>query len=313
MSRRGSSLIPLSLAVAALATWLWLRSFDISANALSLLLERLRWWPIVALLGLLAVHVALSSWRWSLIEFGLGGVRPPFRQAFAAGAFSLALGTFLPAPVASVTCRSLANRVNGASGLRGAMSGGIDQIADLAAVVLFAIPAVVAFWHRDLDQYLMGAAAMVLLGLGLILALPDIVRLAGSRVAPSGLGRFAPLVERRLLVKLYGLSLLRVANLTVMTLAVHAATDAASVTAIVIGVPLITLAISAAMLPGALGVSEWSFSAVFSAFGVAPGEIVVFVLANRIVLTGLALLLALLVLLPMARTPLHQDKEAEVK
>ncbi|KVL84816.1 lysylphosphatidylglycerol synthase domain-containing protein [Burkholderia stagnalis] len=313
MSRCGSGLIPLSIVVAVLATWLWLRSFDISAGALSLLFERLRWWPIVALLGLLAAHVAMSAWRWSLIEVRLGGGRPPFSHAFATGALSLALGTFLPAPVVNVACRSLANRVNGTSGLRGAISGGIDQIADLAAIILVAIPAAVAFWHRDLGQYLIGAAAMVLLGLGLILGLPVIVRLAGSHFARSGFGRIAPLVDRTLLVTLYGLSLLRVINLTVMTLAIHAATDAASVTAIVIGVPLITLAISAAMLPGSLGVSEWSFSAVFASFGVAPGEIVVFVLANRIVLTCLALLLALLVLLAMARASLRREREAEVK
>jgi Lysylphosphatidylglycerol synthase TM region len=310
MTRRQSGLILLSIVVAALAIWLWLRNFSISADAFSQLFVRLRWWPVLPLFCLLAEHVALSSWRWSLIEVGLGGGRPRFSRAFAAGALSLGLGTFLPPPVVNVVFRSLANRVSGTSGLRGVISGGIDQMADLATVVLVSIPAVIAFVHHDLDLYFMGAAVMVLLGLVLILTLPAIVRRVFPPSLVSGLNGIAPLIDRPLLLKLYGISLLRVANLTLMTLAIHVATGTATVTAVVIGVPLVTLAISAAMLPGALGVSEWSFSAVFSSFGVARGDIVLFVLANRIVLTGLSLTLALLVFLAMARALLGGGKEA---
>lgn len=310
MTRRRSGLIPLSIVVAALAIWLWLRNFNISADAFSHLFVRLRWWPVLPLFCLLVAHVALSSWRWSLIEVGLGGGRPRFSHAFAAGAFSLGLGTFLPSPVVNVVCRSLANRVSGTSGLRGVISGGIDQMADLAIVFLVSIPALIAFLRHDLDLYLMGATAMVLLGLWLILTLPAIVRWVFPIFPISGLDRIVPLIDRPLLLKLYGISLLRVANLTLMTLAIHAATGTATVTAVVICVPLVTLAISAAMLPGALGISEWSFSVVFSSFGVARGDIVLFVLANRILLTGLSLTLALLVLLAMARALLGGGKEA---
>lgn len=310
MTRRQIGLISLSIVVSALAIWLWLRDFSVSVEALPQLFVRLRWWPVLPLFGLLAEHVALSSWRWSLIEMGLGGERPRFSHAFAAGAFSLGLGTFLPSPMVNIACRGLANRVSGASGVRGAISGGIDQIADFAIVILLTIPAAIAFLHRDLDLYLMGAAAMALLGLVLILILPAIVRLVLPNFLIRALDRITPLVDRPLLLKLYGISLLRVANLTLMTLAIHAATGTASVAAVVIGVPLVTLAISIVMLPGALGVSEWSFSTVFSSFGVAGDDIVLFVLANRIVLTSLSLTLALLVFLAMARALLGGGKEA---
>lgn len=310
MTRRQIGLISLSIVVSALAIWFWLRDFSVSADALSQLFVRLRWWPVLPLFGLLAEHVALSSWRWSLIEMGLGGERPRFSHAFAVGAFSLGLGTFLPSPMVNIACRGLANRVSGASGVRGAISGGIDQIADFSIIILLTIPAAIAFFHRDLGLYLMGAAAMALLGLVLIFTLPAIVRVVLPDFLIRALDRITPLVDRPLLLKLYGISLLRVANLTLMTLAIHAATGTASVAAVVIGVPLVTLAISIVMLPGALGVSEWSFSTVFSSFGVAGDDIVLFVLANRIVLTSLSLTLALLVFLAMARALLSGDKEA---
>lgn len=310
MTRRRSALLLLSIVVAALAIWLWLRNFDISVDAFSQLFARLRWWPVLLLFCLLTEHVALSSWRWSIIEVRLGGERPRFSHAFAAGAFSLGLGTFLPSPLVNVACRSLANRISGTSGLRGVISGGIDQLADLAVVVLVAIPAVIALLRHDLDFYIVGAPAMALLGLGLIAILPAIVQAIFPLFLIPGLDRIAPLVDRSLLLKLYGISMLRVVNLTLMTLAIHAATGTATVAAVVVGVPLVTLAISAAMLPGALGVSEWSFAAVFSSFGVARSDIVLFVLANRIVLTALSLALALLVLLVMVRARLGAGKEA---
>jgi hypothetical protein len=238
----------------------------------------------------------------------LGGQRPRFGSAFAAGAFALGLGTFLPAPVVNVACRGFANRISGNSGLRGALSGGIDQIADLAVVALMAVPATVAFLTHDLDLFLYGAFAMALVGLGLTSVLPALVRWALLRFPRVGAERIAALADRPLLLKIYGISLLRVVNITLMTLAIHAATGAATVSAVVIGAPLVTLAISAAMLPGAFGISEWSFSTIYASLGVSRGEIVLFVLGNRIVLTGLSLALALFVLFTMVPGNLRRKK-----
>ncbi len=297
--RTRTALIALSIVAAVLAMGLWLRSFGVSSQDMDRLATRLTWWPAPLLFALLAGHVALASWRWSLIEVGLGGVRPRFRDAYAAGAFALGLGTFLPAPIVNVACRGIGNRMSGASGLRGALSGGIDQAADLAVIILLAVPAAIAFVHRDVRIYLLGIAVMGLLGLALTMALPTLAR-AAARLWPSaGAGPLSARLNRRLLVQIYALSLLRTANLTAMTLAIHTMTGAAMVSAIMVGIPLITLAISAAMLPGAFGVSEWSFSVVLARFGVPSDEIVLFVLGNRIVLTILSLALALAVLLSL--------------
>lgn len=303
-----TALVALSIAVAALAMGLWLRNFDVSPSDLDHLLAVLRWWPIPPLFVLLALHVALSSWRWMLIEVALGGDRPQFAPAFATGAFALGLGTFLPSPVVNVACRGFANRINGTSGLRGAFSGGIDQIADFALVMLLAIPAGVAFFYQDLRIYLIGAVAITLLGLGIIMLVPALAKSIRLPFHIPGLSRIAPLADRSLLLKLYGISLLRVANLTAMTLMIHAATASASISAVVIAVPLVTVAISAAMLPGAFGISEWSFSAVFSGLGIMRENIVLFVLANRIILTGLSLMLALIVALAMTASLLHKRR-----
>lgn len=296
-SKQRSSLIILSILVAAVAMGSWLRNFDVSMEQVSQLFARLRWWPIVPLLALLVGHVALSAWRWSIIEVGLGGERPKFGPAFATGAFALGLGTFLPAPMVNVACRGVANRLSGASGLRGALSGGIDQLADLAIVALLAIPGAIGLLYHDVSIYYWGGACILLLGFALIQLLPAILSVVKLPFRIPGLKPLARLADRRLLAALYGISLLRVANLTLMTLMIHAATGTATITAVVIAIPLVTLAISAAMLPGAFGVSEWSFSAVFGTLGIASTDIVLFVLANRIILTALSLLLALAALI----------------
>lgn len=295
-----SGLIVLSILVAVLAMGLWIRNFNVSTAELFQLWNGLRLWPILPLFGLLIGHVALSAWRWSLIEVGLGGERPRFSHAFATGAFALGLGTFLPAPMVNVACRGLANRLNGTSGLRGALSGGIDQIADFCIILLLVIPAAIALAYHDISIYFIGAFTMLSLGFALTRTLPAIFKSGLVPVRITWLAFIAKLADRRLLMMLYGISFLRVANLTLMTLAIHSIIGSATVTAVIIAVPLVTLAISVAMLPGAFGVSEWSFSAVFAGFSIAPDDIVLFVLANRIILSGLSIILALLILVGMA-------------
>src|SRR5256885_13586009 len=85
------------------------------------------------------------------------------------------------------------------------------------------------------------------------------------------------LMSSEVLRPISGLSLMRFGCLTAITLLIHFATGAATVGATIIAIPLVTVAISLAMLPGGLGVSEWSFSAVFAAMRINPGDIVLFV------------------------------------
>lgn len=289
-------LVVASMVVSALAVGIWVDSFDVTGSAVAGLLSRLEWWILAPLFALLAGHVALASWRWLIIESALGGEGGEYFQAFGFGGIAMALGTFLPPPLIYVSCRSLANKVSGASPVRGAVSGGIDQAADFAVVLMLSVPAAIAIIDRDMNIFILGAIGMVLAGLVSLLigARSALVLAALERFCLGGLR------DRGVLLRIYGLSLLRLANLTAITLLVAAACGEGDVQAIIIGVPLVTLAISLAMLPGALGVSEWSFSAVFGAFGSTQKEIVIFVLANRLLLTGLALLLGLLILVAMA-------------
>lgn len=280
-------LIALSIVVSALAITLWVRSFDVTGDAVAELIAGLRWWALVPILALLALHVALAAWRWSAIETALGGSPGSHGQTFRFGVIALALGTFLPPPLVYVACRGLANRLNGTSPVRGAISGAIDQGADFAVVLMMAVPAVIALLARDLEFFLVGASIMAVLGFILAIVLPRIG--LASRLAANV--RAADLLDRGILLRAYAISLLRMINLVAITLMILVACDGGSATAIIIGVPLVTLAISVAMLPGAIGVSEWSFTAVFAAFGLPSGETVTFVLANRLLLTGLALLL----------------------
>lgn len=280
-----------SIVVAAIATWLWLRSFDVSAQDIDRLRTRMVWWPLPLLAGLIVAHVTLASWRWSLIDRRLGGPERGLRESVAVGAFALGLGTFLPAPLINVFCRSLANKVSGTSALRGALSGSIDQAADFAAVLLLAGPATLAIALNDVEWYFILSPVAILAALAAIWAAPAIARrLSACRHIPPR--SLILLVDRPLLLTISGVSLLRTGNLVLMTLAVHWMTGAASTMAIIVGVPLVTVAISLAMLPGSFGISEWSFSAVFAAFGTPPDEIVLFVLANRLVLTTLSLVFA---------------------
>lgn len=296
----------ISVAVALIAMGLWIRTFDVSAEAVADLFHSLHWGAVLPLAALLAGHVALSAWRWQMIEEGLGGARPQLSSAYATGAFALGLGTFLPSPVVNILCRALANRYAGTSALRGALSGSLDQMADFAIALLFAIPAAIALYYRDLSFYVWGAGAVALLGLAAITLASAAAKRGEAYLRRTWLSRISPLLERDLLMRLYGISLLRIVNLTLMTLMVQMATGAASAAAVIVAVPIVTVAISLAMLPGSIGSSEWSFSAVFSAFSIAKPGVVAFVLGNRILLMGLSLTLALTTLVVTALAIRHR-------
>lgn len=308
-SLRRRLLTSLSVVVAIAAMWLWWHIFDVSLNQLATIFATIHWWPAPAIVLLLVGHVALSSWRWSLIEVGIGGEKPPFVPAFAAGGLALGLGTFLPAPIINVVCRGAANKLMGRSGIRGAVSGGFDQAADFAMTVLLAIPAALAWALNDVLIYALGAPAILVGGLFAVCLIPNLAR---SAMLPSWTKRYAALplfLGRAILLKAYGISALRLLNLTLLTLLVYAASGVGTVPAVLVAVPLVTLAISISMLPGAFGASEWSFSAVLARYGLGGAEIVRFVLANRILLTLASLLIAVVVVVFVVCRRYRQDDD----
>jgi hypothetical protein len=298
-------LVVLSIILAFAAMWLWWTLFDVSFGQLRRVFATLNWWSIPAILGLLVGHVALSAWRWSLIEVAIGGEKPRFVYAFAAGGLALGLGTVLPAPIVNVACRGAANRLSGGSGVRGAVSGGFDQVADFAVTVLLAIPAALALAIGDVRYYLAGAAVALVVGLAAVYPLPALAR---SPILPAWARRHAHLPlfsQRAVLFKVYAISALRLTNLTLLTVMVHFASGAGTVETVLVAVPLVTLAISVSMLPGAFGASEWSFSAVFVRYGLGSAEIVRFVLANRILLTLGSVAIAVMVVVFLLHRRVH--------
>ena len=289
--------IAFSVIAAIAITWFWVSEFDVSSDEITLVFQIFNPWYLFPISVLLLLHVALSSWRWILIEHGLSGIRPSFSRSMTAGVYALGLGNFLPAPLVNVACRGISNRLSGTSAMRGALSGGLDQLSDLLAVSLVAIPAIAALIFGDPAIYLLGAPLMILFGAGLLMFIQRTQAIARSSAPPTIAIEVTSKLRARGLMQIYVLSIARVANLHLITLAIHAATDTASVLAVIVSVPIVTLAIAAFMLPGGIGVSEWSFSAVFGVMGIPPEEIVIFVLSNRIVLTGTSVFLLVLAIL----------------
>lgn len=287
----------LAACVAATVLVLWARTYSVSSHDVDLLWVNLHWWTLPPLLALLAAHIGAAALRWSRIEQALGAERPRFRRAFTSGAVALGLGTFLPSFLTNIAARAISNRLSGDNAARGAVSGTLDQLADLAVVVLFVPAAILGVFQHSLPLYLAGVVLSGCLG---FLSLSVAPSLAGA-LARFGVARHLGNASQRLascdvLLPIYVLSLLRFFCLTAITVLIHFATGAATVSATVVAIPLVTLAISLAMLPGGLGVSEWSFSGVFAVMGVEHGGIVLFVLGNRILLSAMALLLMILTL-----------------
>lgn len=306
--------LALAACAAAMAMALWIRNYGVSGHDLARLGSVLHWWTLPLLLLMLAAHVALAAVRWSKIEVALGGEPPSFNRAFTAGAVALGLGTFLPGLLTNVASRGLSNRLGGSGAVRGAISGSMDQLADLAIVLLFVPAAILGVAAQSLPLYLASACLSAVLGFAALPVVPALIRPLKRRAATRNIGQSLEALSRQEMMRsLYRLSLLRFACLTTITLLIHFATGAASIGPTVIAIPLVTVAISLAMLPGGLGVSEWSFSAVFAAMGIAQPQIVLFVLGNRILLSAGALALMTITLAySAARIRRSRPKEGPV-
>lgn len=272
-----------AIILAAVGFGFWLHVFEVGNTDLEVLVRHLRWWTLPVIASLLLTHIILSAIRWSRIEVAFGGSAPPLGQAILTGAWALGLGTFLPGPLANVACRGVSNRMMGSSGIRGALSGGADQVADIAITLLFAIPASLAFLTRSAALYVGGCVVAALLGWLVCQQLPQAALSSNGKLSKKL--RLGSVLSKELLGTVYSLTLLRFLNLTALTLMIHFATGMGSFGATLISVPLVTLAISVAMLPGGFGVTEWSFTAIFSGLGMPAADITIFVLANRIILS----------------------------
>lgn len=302
----------ISIATAGLVTWLWLKYFNVSWRDFELLQDALNLWTVPIIAILLCGHVALSSLRWARIEVVLGGDPPTFRRAFTAGCMALGLGTVLPGPAANILCRSISNRLDAASPLRGALSGGLDQISDFLLVCCFAPLAIAALAWQEPLLYLAGSLALAPIGWLMLKVIPSVPTKFVPKIIKGRFEHYAKHLDRRTIGELYLYSLARLAMLSLITVLVHFACGGVTVSSALVAVPLVTIAISISMLPGGFGAAEWSFSGVFAGLDIPSNEIALFVLMNRVLLTGLGLFIALVSLLVAfwkSKFPaLHHDK-----
>jgi uncharacterized membrane protein YbhN (UPF0104 family) len=295
IARRQLILSGLLTALALLAAATWWQVFGVTFGKVVLALNGFkgRWLALVFLA--LMVQIALSAIRWATIEAAIGGHRPSFQLGFVSGAIAIALGTVMPAPMMSVLCRSVATRITGNGARRGAISGLLDQGCDLAICVWFAIPALVVILTGDLPRFPMFALASGLVGwllaLGTGWAVPRLV----SAHLIRRYDWLMRLATPRAVSVLYLTSVMRAGNLLVMALLISLTSAAIDPLALAIAVPIVAVANALAMLPGAIGVSEWGYSSILAEIGVAEGAIITFLLSNRAILTGLPVLLGLVV------------------
>jgi len=287
-ARAGATALTLIAATAILR--LWVTHYSVTGNDLEALLANMRVWTLPAIFVLLATHVAIAAIRWARIEEALGADRPSYRRAFTAGAVALGLGTFLPGFVTNVAARALSNRIDGGGAARGAVSGSIDQLSDLAIVFLILPAALLGIALNSLPAFAVAAAAICGIGYAALGFATTVLELLG-KFSPRARRASVSIADLPKLRFIYGLSLLRFACLTAITLLIHVATGAGTASAAILAVAPVTVAVSVAMLPGGLGISEWSFSAVFSALGVDQQQAVLFVLGNRIILSIAAMAL----------------------
>jgi len=286
--------------VAVLVVWLWVRAFGVTIADVERTAQSIRWHWLPAIFALLAGHVAVSALRWAYIEEALGAPKPAFRTGFNSGAIAMGLGTVLPAPIMNVAARSLANKLAGTSATRGALSGTLDQICDLAICLWMAIPAALALLILDPEWFWVLSALATAIGALCLFPIAQ-ARAILARIAPGRDKRWvALLLSRETLLRLYVLSLLRFANLVAVAILVSLSAGGAPALALAIAVPIVAVANALVMLPGAIGVSEWSFTVVLAQFGVDEPSVIAFVIANRMILTALPMLLALAVIVAAA-------------
>ena len=274
-----------SMVAGSVATLFWIHSFHVSISDISTVIGMTSLWLMSIFFTLLSIHVALAAWRWSLIEATIGGELPHFRRAFHAGAIALGLGTVLPGPLVNIASRSISSRFDRGSFKRGALSGLVDQVADIAITILFLPSALAAFTLKMSEIYIILAPITIIIGALSLRFTPYIYELFLRKLLYKNYMLNLPQFNSKLIKTIYWISIARFINITIITLLVSEVANSYHPFVIIVSIPIVTMAISLAMLPGGFGISEWSFSAVFATLGVPHDEIVHFVLANRLLLS----------------------------
>lgn len=283
MNVRSVALAVVTVVAGLLLLWWFTRSTGLGAAEVLHRFSSVKPGPLMLVLVATAASAALGGEKWRLAEGALSGRRPTRRQAIALSAMGTALGQVMPAPIASALVRGVGVRIrHGGGGRRGALASVWEQLFDIAVFVLFLGPAAAAVLTQDWRFFVLGAPIVAVLVDCLVGPGADL----GRRYLPGA----ATLLDTRLCLSLYRLSLLRFVLLTVSILGV-AATIRSSIppVALAAAIPPVGVATVLSFVPAGLGVSEWTYVVVLSLSGVAKLESAAFALMTRLLVGFMSL------------------------
>lgn len=266
----------------------------------------------LALVGATSLHILLSAEKWRLVETVLANSAPARSSAFAYSAIGTAFGQFLPIQLANAASRGLGNRFHAhRNGARGAMASLWEQMFDLWVVLVLAAPAAVTLAYRQPSFMALALPASLLGGLALRPAAFHLGAIA-ERGSSGRIERFAAqiagtgLLDGALMMRLYLLSLLRLAILWLMAVLVTVATSVpVQALDLAAALPFAVLASVLSMLPAGLGANELSFTAVLAHLGTPLHDAASWALVNRLLVAEASIVIGLcsLVLLRARRAP----------
>jgi hypothetical protein len=240
-----------------------------------------------------ALANAVTARRWQLLSEAMSGSRLPYGVYFHHLASTRVLGQFLPLLVVDLVGRSASLRAAGSR-------AGIGRL--LAPVVLerlldLLLPAVLLGWviatiAADASATASWTSLVLVVAVFALLSTPLLRPLAGLALRAWAFARRLlrraaaveepPLIDRGIAGAVTGWSLARFASLTVQYWASGAALGVALPALVLLrATPVAQLAGLVGITPGALGIQEGGWTAGLRQLGVAPGDIVVFMLATR--------------------------------
>ncbi len=247
----------------------------------------------MALVGLAASAVAnaVTARRWQLLSESMSASRLPYGVYFHHLAATRVIGQFLPLLVVDLVGRSASLRAAGSRAGYGRLLAPLvlERMADLL------LPAVLLAWvlaTHDASPTIAWASLAIVVVVFSVAAIPLLRPAARLALAAWAWGRGLlrrptptedpPAIDRALATRVTGWSLARFAAIAVQYWASGAALGVVLPALVLVGaMPLAQLAALVGITPGALGIQETGWSAALRQLGVAPGDIVVFVLATR--------------------------------
>ncbi|HET6585680.1 MAG TPA: lysylphosphatidylglycerol synthase transmembrane domain-containing protein [Nannocystaceae bacterium] len=248
---------------------------------------------------------AVTARRWQLLSEAMSGSKLPYGVYFHNLASTRVLGQFLPMLVVDLIGRSASLRAAGSRAGLGRLLAPLvlERLLDLV------LPAVLLGWviatlAMDASSTASSTSLAVVVAVFALLAIPLLrpaarLALRAWALARRLLRRKAiveepPMIGRAIAGAVTGWSLARFAALTLQYWASGAALGVALPTLVLLrATPVAQLAGLIGITPGALGIQEGGWTAALRHFGVAPGDIVVFMLATRAALIVNFSLLAL--------------------